>query len=208
MFKKIAGAALVGALFSTAAHAAPVNCDSGVTSGRFVTVSPALVGGLCAFEDGNVEPGTVINSALANVDAVLLDKDTTEDFPSGDPSESFLQFTGNSNSGSGTWTVQDAAWEDNSRLFIAFHFGNGGGSPDSFLVELAYRNLAGTFTLNAISPARVNGLSNIYLFGKECTPADECDDRPPNDVPAPGALALLGLGLGGLALRRSLRKQA
>ncbi len=208
MFKKIAGAALVGALFSTAAHAAPVDCQAGATSGRFVTVNPALVGGLCSFEEGNLDNGTVINSALATVGAVLLDKDTTEDFPSGDPSESFLQFTGNQDDGFGTWTVQDAAWEANSRLFIGFHFGGGGGTPDSFLVELAYRNLSGTFALNAISPARVNGLSNIYLFGKECTPADECDDRPPNEVPAPGALALLGLGLGGLMLRRSLRKQA
>lgn len=41
-------------------------------------------------------------------------------------------------------------------------------------------------------------ISHVGFFGEEV--------RPPNEVPAPGALALIGLGLTGLAMRRKLAK--
>ena len=42
------------------------------------------------------------------------------------------------------------------------------------------------------------GLSNLYLVGNECT-----TDCNPSEVPVPGTLGLLGLGLAGLgAVRR------
>ena len=55
-------------------------------------------------------------------------------------------------------------WEDYAEIFIAFHFGNGSGNPDSFIVELEPDALTGLWAL--VPESLANGLSNIYLFGR------------------------------------------
>jgi hypothetical protein len=114
----------------------------------------------------------------------LIDKDVTS--AGVDPDNGFT-LTGST---SGTWAVDSSIWSTYGSLYLAFHFGNGGGSPDSFIVRLTPTNTSGSWSFGAISPDRVNGLSNAYLIGTG-TP-----------IPEPATLALVGLGLLGTVLAR------
>ena len=198
---------LMGVVLGISAAALPVSaavivCGNGALGTRTVTVNPGLAGGTCYAQNGNLQVADYPNIAAGIVE---VDKDTTGDFPVGDQSEGALQFT-RLTSTSGTFSFADALWDIYDRLFIAFHFGGGGDTPsdnpDSFAVELAARDIFGTYALGG---GQLNGLSNIDLLGVPCVPGQPCNP-PGRDVPEPGTLLLFGIGLSGLAFR--LRRRA
>jgi hypothetical protein len=183
--------ALALTLSAGAAQAATVYCPNGPTgslvaptSGRYVQVSNAASPGACYYQDGNLT-----NAQITTAGYTLLDKNGTEGTMAGALVGS--GFPGGSTSG--TWALTSNLWSSYSKLFLAFHFGNGGGSPDSFIVELESSKLSGTWALGAVAPARLNGLSNYYLLTGPGLPPP-----PPHTVSAPTSLSLVGLAVLGL----------
>lgn len=180
----------------SSAQAATVYCPNGPygstsapTSGRYVAITNAANPGACHYMDGNLQ-----NSDITALGYTLLDKNGNEGIAQGSLVGS--GFPGNSTSG--TWALTSNLWSTYSNLFLAFHFGNGGGSPDSFVVQLESGQLSGAWSLHAIAPDILNGLSNYYLLSGPGTPPPP----PPPGVSAPGTLALAALALLGVASQR------
>ncbi|MDE2371273.1 MAG: PEP-CTERM sorting domain-containing protein [Burkholderiales bacterium] len=99
----------------------------------------------------------------------------------------------------GTYSLDSSLWSSYSTLYIGFHFGNGSGNPDSFIIQLAQDNSSGNWSFNPASIA--NGISNFYLLGvpSGVTP-------PIGNTPEPASLGLVSLGILGAAFARKRRK--
>jgi hypothetical protein len=167
------------------AHAAAVTCGDLTLGTRTATVDPAME--CTAAGLGNLGDTQLL--ALPYVDDIL-ERDNANS------NGGLLNITGEG-SNSGTWSFGSSVWTSWQNVYLYFHFGNvdGQGStydPDYFIVRLSPIDTSGTWTVN---PDKRGALSNIALMV----------GTPTNKVPEPGTLALLGLGLAGIALVRRRR---
>lgn len=192
----LAGLALLGSV----ANAATVSCPGTLTTTltRQIQVTGAEAGGLCAFQDGNFAGDNF--STYFPGGYTLIDKDIAGDADPG-TTEGELLYTMNAGRTAGTWTIGSNLWTTYETLYLAWHFGNGRGNPDSFIVQVERNALTGEWALLPVNLA--NGLSNFYLIG---TGRATSTSSSGNQVPEPGSLTLLGLGLLGISAATRRRR--
>src|SRR6187402_1235029 len=126
----------VGVTQAATVQCPPLPLPAGLT--RYIEVTNALAGGECYYQLGNFNGDefpqltgeTLIAKNGSNVDGST----TNTNNPSG--------------ATSGDWEITGAnPWATYEDVFLAFHFGNGSGDPDSFIVELDPGFFDGTWAL-------------------------------------------------------------
>ena len=198
----------VGLVAAGAANAAVVSCGNSALGVRLAVVDPGLVGGLCYAKEGNLQNADITGRGLFQIEKDNKDGVGAEAFGAGT-----LMSTMSTDATSGTWTFDGNVWNIWDKIYLGFHFGNANGkdfqstgNPDSFIVQLARPDAMGTWAL-AGTNAKLNGLSNMHLLrGADACKTNCGGGGGGSPVPEPGSLALLGLGLLGLAAAR--RKSA
>ncbi len=195
----LSGAVLFAAIGAADVDAASVTCGNASLGIRVTTVDPAKSpGGLCyagLTNLGDPQLEALMNLLTGATDADIVERDNSNSNGGG------LNIAGVGGT-AGTWSFGSSAWGSNDRLFLYFHFGDAQDNPgptsttdpDIFIVELMSPDVAGKWSFSG-----KQGLSNIALIGIG-------DGKlPPQEVPEPASLALVGLGL--LASVATLRRR-
>lgn len=188
---KILGSLVALGLSLGTAHAAPIMTECQPAEARstgdyFMTLTTD-------------SPATCLDSGVG--EPSLTGNPLNDTFLIGDYSEGYefiakndsSDVTGNagiffSGGSSGSWSFDESLWDSYLTLAIGFKFGGGDKAESDtwFVYELTKSDYQGAFDYS-----ENKGLSHVNLYGKTSV-----------SVPEPGTIALLGLGLIGIALGR------
>jgi hypothetical protein len=109
---------------------------------------------------------------------------------------------GTFDSDAGTWAFDQSYWNGGGPLAIGFKFGTGNTADEWFIYSLVYGVYEGTyefFPILAPGGETIGRLSHVFVY---TAPGDDDDDDDDTDLPEPGTLGLLGLGLLGVGMTR------
>jgi PEP-CTERM motif len=172
--------ALAAFSFAGSVEAVPLLCDDATVNHMYVDtsrVSECLGGGV-----GNINGNAVTDAFLTGEGAGLG--------LVGIGSGSFTQL------GSiGTFSLNASLWQTWNEIAVGFKFGTGNRPDEWFVYNLDPQVSSGSWQFVNVF-GRGGGLSHVQLYGRSTA-----------NVPEPGTLALLGLGLLGAGIARR-RKQA
>ena len=152
-------------------HAAQVLCSD--ASKNHMLVSDAYVSQCMASGVGNIGQGNQANDDWLSTLAPGHGYTTIGD-------QTFGQSGSN-----GTFSVASSAWGTYDDLFVGFKFGTGNKPDEWFVYQLQDMVSSGNWSFVNVF-GKGGGLSHVSLYGK---------GTPSNQVPEPGVLALLALGL-------------
>ena len=182
----------LGLMLTGTASAVPILCDSLAKNHMYVDSSQVSacidagtgnISGNPATDDFLLAGGNAAGWSLASKDdaANPFNIATTQVF--------------SGKNSSGTWSIDPSYWSTNTMGALGFKFGTGNKPDEWFIFDLVFGVSSGTWSFVNVNN-KGGGLSHTNLYSKEGG----------NNVPEPGTLALLGLGLAGMGLARRRRE--